>query len=180
MLLTLIHLRGANSALLRALSRVTSSGRYLPEVDGLRLLAISAVFLCHMNAYFGRRSPAAVEGPTAAVLHGALDSLGRFGVLLFFVVSGFILGVPFAAHRLCAREPVSLRAYYLRRLTRLEPPYLLVMTALLVPLRLVNHVRWAELLPHWVASCLYLHNVAYKGPSTINCVAWSLEIEVQF
>jgi peptidoglycan/LPS O-acetylase OafA/YrhL len=45
---------------------------------------------------------------------------------------------------------------------------------------IVKHRSAAELLPHLAASLLYLHNVVYAAESTINNVAWSLEIEVQF
>ena len=38
----------------------------------------------------------------------------------------------------------------------------------------------APLLPHLLASLGYVHNIVYGVPSTINVVAWSLEIEVQF
>lgn len=37
-----------------------------------------------------------------------------------------------------------------------------------------------SLLPHLGASMLYLHNAIYGAQSTINPVAWTLEIEVQF
>src|SRR5262245_10743057 len=53
---------------------------------------------------------------------------GRYGVQLFFIISGFILALPFAAERLAGARPVRLKAFYLRRLTRLEPPYFLVLT----------------------------------------------------
>src|SRR5579864_5332226 len=36
---------------LRRLSRETSSGRFIPEMDGLRFIAISMVFLFHLNGY---------------------------------------------------------------------------------------------------------------------------------
>jgi peptidoglycan/LPS O-acetylase OafA/YrhL len=37
-----------------------------------------------------------------------------------------------------------------------------------------------SLLPHLLASIGYIHNIAYRSPSAINGVAWSLEVEVQF
>src|SRR5581483_4845753 len=92
---------------------------------------------------------------------------------------------PFAAHHLLGARRVSLKAYYWRRVTRLEPPYLLAM--LLCFLTLVFY--WGQsaraLWPHLLASMFYLHNIVYYSPdtmgfSTINPVAWSLEIEVQF
>ena len=58
--------------------------------------------------------------------------VGFRGVELFFVISGFILGLPFAAHYLKGAAPVSLRKYYLRRLTRLEPPYIVALLVLFI------------------------------------------------
>ena len=36
------------------------------------------------------------------------------------------------------------------------------------------------LLPHLLASLVYVHNLVYGTGSTVNVVAWSLEVEVQF
>ena len=57
------------------------------------------------------------------------------GVELFFAISGFILGIPFASHYLRGVPRVNLRRYFIRRLTRLEPPYiinLMVLAGILV------------------------------------------------
>jgi hypothetical protein len=37
--------------ILSHLSRETSSGRFIPEMDGLRFVAIGMVFLFHLNGY---------------------------------------------------------------------------------------------------------------------------------
>ena len=37
-----------------------------------------------------------------------------------------------------------------------------------------------QLLPHFIASFFYSHNLIFGVPSRINFVAWSLEVEVQF
>ena len=44
-----------------------------------------------------------------------------FGVDMFFMISGFVLALPFATRYLAHGPRVSLRSYFLRRLTRLEP-----------------------------------------------------------
>ncbi|HEV7705507.1 MAG TPA: acyltransferase, partial [Gemmatimonadaceae bacterium] len=104
---------------------------------------------------------------------------GHYGVHLFFIISGFVLALPFAAHRFAGRPPVKLRAYFLRRLTRLEPPYIIAMVGFAVALAATGAAR-APIVPHLLASLAYVHNIVYGVPSTINVVAWSLEIEVQF
>jgi peptidoglycan/LPS O-acetylase OafA/YrhL len=155
--------------------RKTSGGAFIPEIDGLRFVAIAAVVSFHLHAqlvrYYSLRLPAI---PTK------LLNSGDRGVTLFFVISGFILALPLASHRLRGGASVDLRRYFQRRLTRLEPPYILNLVLCAVLLVLVNHKSIASILPHLFASLFYSHNLLYGSLSTINPVAWSLEIEVQF
>ena len=81
---------------------------------------------------------------------------GYHGVELFFIISGFILAMPFAAHHLKGQRPVALGPYYLRRLTRLEPPYMLCMALLFVALVAFRGRDAGQLAPHLGASLLYL------------------------
>jgi peptidoglycan/LPS O-acetylase OafA/YrhL len=166
--------------ILRSLSRETSSGRFIPEMDGLRFVAIAMVVLYHLNGYLMAKTTFYEHGSVApdSLCRAAL--VGFHGVELFFVISGFILALPFAAHHLSGAPAVSLRKYYLRRVTRLEPPYF-VTIFLLVALGIWIHPgAVSAILPHLAASLVYLHNVIYGTPSTVIGVAWSLEIEVQF
>lgn len=114
--------------------------------------------------------------------HGVLAAMGRgdIGVRIFFVISGFILGRPFARHYLLGHPRPSLRAYYLRRLTRLEPPYLLNITVCVLATALYVHTPMRALLPHFAASAVYLHGLLLGSAGAPNPVAWTLEMEVQF
>lgn len=151
-----------------AFRRITSSGRFVPEIDGLRFAAIAAVVLYHFHGFF-------VATGSAAPAVTAVAEHGYRGVNLFYVLSGFLLGLPFAAHDLTGAPRVRLKRYFLRRLTRLEPPYIL--NLLLV---------WAAggaaatLLPSLLASLGYAHGFVFGEQSAINPVAWTLEVEVQF
>ncbi len=164
------------------LTRVTTSGRRIPEVDGLRFIAIFLVFVQHVYQSVLSRYQPGQAPPLDQVMVLIRDS--RCGVELFFLISGFILALPFAAQHLFGSAPVSLRAYYKRRITRLEPPYLITLVLWFAVLVLYWHESWRSQLPHLIASGAYLHNLIYDGPSTymstINPVAWSLEVEVQF
>ena len=106
--------------------------------------------------------------------------VGFHGVELFFVISGFILGLPFAAHHLKGKPPVSLHKYYLRRLTRLEPPYFVAAIVLFLLAIWIQKADARAFAPHLAASLSYLHNLIYGAQSSVIGVAWSLEIEVQF
>lgn len=151
------------------LRRQTTTGLYLPEIDGLRCVAIAVVVLYHIG----------FVGPLEGLAY-RLASYGHYGVQLFFGVSGFVLALPFARHRLADGPPISLRAYFVRRLTRLEPPYVLMLLGCTLLLGVAQRITLDAALSHLGASLLYLHNLIYGAGSTINVVAWSLEIEVQF
>ena len=162
------------------ISRETSSGRFIPEMDGLRFAAIAMVVLFHLNGYLMAKSASYVASSAKSDWMGQVAQVGFHGVELFFVISGFILGLPFAAHYLKGAAPVRLRKYYLRRLTRLEPPYLVTLLGLFILNLLVQRKVAASFYPHLAASFFYLHSLIYGTFSPALGVAWTLEIEVQF
>ena len=167
-------------SILDHLSRKTTSGRFIPEIDSLRFVAIAMVVLYHLAGFVAENDRLAGV-PNAG--HGwfyDLASHGHYGVQLFFMISGFVLALPFASQRLANGRPVGLRAYFLRRLTRLEPPYGIAMIGFALILIARHRYPVAQIWTHLGASLLYSHNLVYGDGSLINNVAWSLEIEVQF
>ncbi len=168
--------------ILKRFSRITTGAKIIPEVEGLRFIAITTVFLFHLHEEILHRN-------TERLIHGSFDSgllamlskLG-IGVQLFFAISGFILALRFAQHGINNGPAVSLKSYFLRRLTRLEPPYIIALV-LTMPLAILIagglRQTWG-LLPHFVASATYTHGLFYKSRSFINSVSWSLEVEIQF
>ena len=161
------------------LSRVTSGGKFIAEIDGLRFLAIFPVLIQHMSERLQTYSPLSFgdlsDNPVAFSA-----SRGFIGVYVFFVISGFVLALPFAAHHLKGTRSIPLKSYFWRRVTRLEPPYILLMTFFFLVLVFLRSAPFGELLPHYLASIFYLHNIIYNDYTPINPVAWSLEIEIQF
>ncbi|MEO7038895.1 MAG: acyltransferase [Gemmatimonadaceae bacterium] len=164
---------------LKHLRRRTTSGRFIAEVDGLRFVAIALVVLFHVHDYLTTKFRIPAGSAANEDLLDRFAATGHYGVHIFFIISGFVLALPFAAHSLGARPPVKLRAYFIRRLTRLEPPYILAMLGLAAAIAATGAAH-GPILPHLLASLGYVHNIVYGVPSTINVVAWSLEIEVQF
>ena len=161
-------------------SRRTSSGRFIPEVDGIRFFAIALVVAFHLDDYVGRNAVGAEPGAGGIEFAGRYLGNGNRGVQLFFVLSGFILALPFAGHFLAGRKRPSVRAYYLRRLTRLEPPYVVAMCGLAAAAVLLGTLGVSEASRHLGASLAYAHNLIFGIPSRVNGVAWTLEVEVQF
>ena len=160
--------------------RITSTGQFIPEIDGLRFIAILSVFIFHVAVYISHHSsPAYSQALQSNWLFQATQVL-EVGVPLFFVISGFVLSLPFAQAYRNVRKPVSLKKYFLRRLTRLEPPYFLCMLLCFLFKIAAAKGTALALVPNLIASLFYVHNFTYGTPSAINPVAWSLEIEVQF
>ena len=168
----------AFTRLLLGLRRTTSSGNFLPEIDGVRFLSISWVVLFHaigqVLSKFHQRLPGGLFWRTL--------QLGDFSVWIFFSLSGFILALPFAQWRIRGDKPVTLKRYYVRRLTRIEPPYLVNLALLfaLIPIFSHIHTDYLQEAKHGLASAFYLHGFVFHHASTLNPVAWSLEIEAQF
>lgn len=165
---------------LQKFKRITYSTSYLPEIDGLRFLAIfSVVVIMHTTNYLDE-----MLFKNQILGNGYWKNFvtaGGHGVDLFFVISGFILSLPFAKWRLNKEKKVSLKNYYLRRLTRLEPPYIIALIILFIAhVWILHQYSFNELLPHFFASAAYLHNIIYHSFSWVLPIAWSLEIEVQF
>lgn len=164
--------------LVARLTRVTSRGEYIPALDGLRWLAMALVFVQHFQLAIVSTTldRSLTPDPGLRTLYDV-----RVSVELFFVISGFILGVPFVNERVLKTERVELRAYFLRRLTRIEPPYAIALAIFTLAWLLLGRDP-VTTLSHALASLFYVHNLVYGPfhPQAINMVTWSLEIEVQF
>ena len=121
--------------MLNNFQRKTVSNNFIPEIDGLRFLAIITVVLYHLNTVFSREmglglSKALLElgGPktnfSLAWWWVRLD----LGVKVFFAISGFVLALPFLKYYLgLTDKKVQLKSYFIRRLTRLEPPFIITL-----------------------------------------------------
>ncbi|SFM75978.1 Peptidoglycan/LPS O-acetylase OafA/YrhL, contains acyltransferase and SGNH-hydrolase domains [Chitinophaga sp. YR627] len=165
-------------------NRITSNGKFVPEVDGLRFIAIFAVVIAHIDGFFVDKVEELLHQKDKWLsLFDYMLQGGGIGVSLFFVISGYILGLPFANQYLGDGKKVVLRSYFIRRLTRLEPPYMLCMIGLFFVLVFVLHkYTFNDLLPSLMASLTYTHNLFWDRYTLplVNGVAWSLEVEVQF
>jgi len=166
--------------LIDRLRRVTRDGRWVPEIDGLRFVAIGSVLLFHMAGELSERSGRMIPIEPRFWWMSRLLGNGDRGVALFFVISGMILAMPFARQMLLGGKSVSLRKFYLRRLTRLEPPYIASCLICLAIIMLYHNPRGPGFGSHSLASIFYQHSLIYGTMSPLNMVTWSLEVEIQF
>lgn len=164
--------------------RITTNNHYIPEIDGLRFVAIFSVLLHHLHAYFKTVYSGSTSNYTS--LWENVLTEGWNGVELFFMISGLVLSLPFARYYIQGAKKPKLRDYYIRRLTRIEPPYILCMIFLYLVFMVMHNFDRKTLTLSLLCSLTYTHNffangVLFPGPfPLINGVAWTLELEVQF
>ncbi|NMH29501.1 acyltransferase family protein [Flavobacterium silvaticum] len=159
-----------------SLRRITSSRNFIPEIDGLRFLAISSVVFYHLWHFFLEKDFHSYQGKKNYPILDTLLSHGDFGVPFFFVISACVLGILFAGNT----SGFSIKKYFFRRITRIEPPYFISITLLFFGIIHVAKIAtFEEQLPKYLSSLAYISNFVYPR-AHVNGVAWSLEIEVQF
>ncbi|QDS96099.1 Acyltransferase family protein [Roseimaritima multifibrata] len=145
-------------------------------VDGLRGVAATWVVLFH--AYKGGHLPnLAATLPDWLLIF--LFQWGKFGVAIFFVLSGFVI-----AHSLrdAAVTPGYLVRFMARRSIRLDPPYFASIILVLALAFVSAKVKHEEIIlpkPQVVAAHLvYLQDLL--GMEQISDVFWTLCYEIQF
>jgi peptidoglycan/LPS O-acetylase OafA/YrhL len=157
----------------------------IPGVEGMRGVAVVWVILFHC---FVLRP----EDPWIVAIGGSVlepfVANGYLGVDLFFIISGFLLAMPWFLHADAGREAPSFRTFYARRFWRIAPAYYVQLAFLfLVALPLVRGTTyWRSDL--WVylynigAHALFMHNTTplSSGSMGINGALWTLAVEMQF
>src|ERR1700736_1341822 len=83
-------------------------------LDGVRAVAFLMVMVFHINRITGDSLWNRMANPLAS----SLSTAGGTGVTLFFVLSGFLLFMPFAKSLLFDSPWPLVRVYYMRRLLR--------------------------------------------------------------
>ncbi len=162
------------------------SGR-IPELDGIRGLAIGMVLLWHYFVY-PATAALATAAPTTALSYALV--FGRLtwtGVDLFFVLSGFLIG----GILLDARKAANyFQVFYTRRFFRIVPIYaalLLVFPSLITVMEWSHpgNFNWltADALP-WYSYWTFTQNFWMAAAATLGAnalgITWSLAIEEQF
>ena len=141
-------------------------GSYFPSLDGLRGIAIIMVVLSHLHL-------------TSRFYYNIIFN-GELGVLIFFVLSGFLITT------LCIKEKVitkniSLKNFYMRRALRIFPvAYLYLTVLILLNLVFKINVNYISIL----GAALYLTDISsYFRKYNFSWDTghyWSLAVEEQF
>lgn len=161
--------------------RITSNQVYLAEIDGMRFLSLTLVTLFHIKGFFLEKTKVKfVDHPQDYYWFDQFFVNADRSVPLFFAISGFILCMPFANHFINNGKKIDLKQYYIRRVTRLEPPYFIVMICIFIAQLVLHTHTFATLFPSLLASLIYSHNLIFHHTPLVTVVAWTLEVEIQY
>lgn len=134
--------------------------RHVPELDGIRAIAVALVMASH------------------AGLYGKVP--GGFGVTMFFFLSGYLITSLMRVEVIKAGR-VDFRAFYLRRVLRIMPPLYatLVILTLLAPLGIFGKaVNWSGV--PWDYLFLSNYSALWGQAGGLPSPLWSLAIEEHF
>lgn len=155
-----------------ALSALSLDGRIGP-IDGIRGIACLSVVIGH---YFIQFYPNAL-GKLSPLLLTICNKFG-WGVDLFFIISGFLIGGILLDHR---HSPNLKKAFYLRRIVRIWPLYYLLVFAV-IGVRYLYFPPGNHFVPFW-SYLLFLQTFWTSGGYVhffVAGVLWSIAIEEQF
>jgi len=161
------------------------TGKRIPELDGLRGLAVLLILIAHYVV--GSFTPD--DESILSVSVRFIFSLAWSGVDLFFVLSGFLIGGILIDQR---GEENYFKTFYLRRICRIFPLYFFWLILFVILFVLVSphfHQKWVlplfdlQGIPQWLFF-FFLQNFHMAeswlfGPTWLGGT-WSLAIEEQF
>jgi peptidoglycan/LPS O-acetylase OafA/YrhL len=134
----------------------------IPEITGMRGYASLGVVVFHLFTI-----SAAMRGLGFPPIILAWNS----GVDFFFVLSGFLLSLPFLG-----KDSVNLRVYYVKRVFRILPVYYVSIAVCGTIMLLLNYATLQQL----VASLFFAQSLSPSTFNSINGVNWTLVIEEVF
>ena len=164
-LIETVHLKEQRSSL--PIQRPTWLPKLVPELDGLRGLAVLGVLFYHCHPRF--------EGTP---LHYA-SLWGWAGVNLFFVLSGFLITCILLESR---QKPHYFRNFYVRRGLRILPVYVLVLAIVyaesdwFIGPKPLDAIKAAP----WLAYIFFVQNLFHLALPPAIGPTWSLAIEQQY
>lgn len=148
-------------------------------INGLRGFAILGVIYQHM--FVGLTQP----GYQSITINGfeflpfSFFSNGWQGVNLFFVLSGFVLFLPYATGRRVLRSRTDFSAYYKRRAKRLLPLYYICVLVAMIFIKFPQSLETFYYHFFLMATVTFNFTIDMWTPK-YNWVLWSLGIEIWF
>jgi len=149
----------------------------IPLLDGVRAFACLIVIWFHIYR-IPRDMHVWATQPSVHLLLNSFLFFGKYGVTLFFVLSGILLFLPFAKALLFEKTWPSTRQFYLRRVFRIVPAYYLslMLMVLIFQRQYLQPQRWNEL-GLFFAFFMDSTHATFKQ---LNAPFWTLAIEWQY
>jgi peptidoglycan/LPS O-acetylase OafA/YrhL len=138
------------------------ASKRIANLDLIRAVAIVAVIIYHTVQMVGKDGFIAIAKYTY---------VGQYGVDLFFVLSGFLIGQLYWREQI-DRGYVDIPRFILRRLLRTYPPYAIAMVVSFMPVWLIRHQAFD------FGYLFFFQNYYERIPFFL--VSWSLCIEEHF
>jgi len=156
--------------------------KQIPVLDGARAIACLSVLVYHISLRSGKGG---IWGAVHTIHNvpsilaffvASVGYYGESGVILFFLLSSFLLFLPYAKALLFESRWPSLRRFYLRRIFRILPGY--YVTIFLVTLFFAPQFLQSR---HWHDIWLFLtFRMNYDLSQQLDGPFWTLAIEFQF
>ena len=153
------------------MTKTAPPSTYFPSIDILRGFAAISIVVYHVIEHFGWKT-----FPSTGLL--SWFRIGWMSVDLFFVISGFVIGLS-AFAEIDRHGPSAFRWPFMRRrICRIAPLYYLTCLTYIIFIArdLISGDLWANALAH----LLFIHNWFPQLHGAINGVNWSLGAEMQF
>ncbi|HUN46169.1 MAG TPA: acyltransferase [Stellaceae bacterium] len=146
---------------------------HLSAINGLRGIAILGVLFHHLAR------PSILDHTPPAWLPVVSPAVGGWwtGVNLFFLLSGFVLFLPYARGARGMREASDVGQFYRRRVIRLAPAFYVSVLATLAVFHQPTPEFWSQ--ARQLLSWTYIFNPAIYQPP-LNWALWSIGTEVLF
>ena len=160
----------------------------IPAIEGLRGVAVLWVLAFHyLVLRDGKFDDAFITAVKSWVPLEAFVRNGYLGVDLFFLITGFLLTLPWFRHADAGLPHPDWRTFYARRARRIMPAYYVQLVFLFfVALPLLRPALWIQSTPYIVgnlgAHFTFLHytNPLTSASMTVNGALWTLAIEFQY
>lgn len=164
-------------------AEIPGESHHLPELDGVRGIAIVAVLIAHATDFLGVVPIRSLQYPLTSHAYPLLLQ-GWGGVDLFFTLSGFLITGILLSSR---TRPTYFSSFYMRRILRIFPVYYLFLILTLIPtyffpafaVGIPHRVKW------WLPYFFYIENwpifwASWAGLISLWGAYWSLAVEEQF
>jgi peptidoglycan/LPS O-acetylase OafA/YrhL len=149
-------------------------------LNGLRGIAIAMVVLFHLFIPYTSKNPLRPGEIDGEGLFAAFINNANLGVNIFFVLSGFVLYLPYRTGRRAMAGVAGFPAFYLHRAQRLLPLYYIVVlvTVALHSKELYGSRDWYLELGALLSTLFIFSAHGFAPPS--NIVLWSVSVEIWF